>query len=177
MNEPLTEAEERDMRCYLADPENNSCDSHSDESMRRVFATLTLAQERIKTLECDLAAAIVNEREAERKADAADHFILAVTDGVPGEIDVCDAKDGHSHHYVPTSTLDTELNLIVGHIEKCANTIAATPLPHAELTARSLHMLAAALGDHKAHRKESERDIATEVVDVLRKVGQRSPSA
>jgi len=130
-----------------------------------------------KVLEEDLHDAIVREREAEARARAADVFVQQVPDGFPGEIDVCDATDGHSHRYVPTSTIDTELNLIVGHIEQCANAIAGTPLPHADLTARSLHMLAAALGDHKAHRKESGRNIASEVVEVLRKVGQGSPSA
>ncbi len=138
---------------------------------------LTKARARIVQLEGDLHDAIVREREAEARARAADVFVQQVPDGFPGEIDVCDATDGHSHHYVPTSTLDTELNLIVEHIEKCANVIAGTSLPHAVPTARSLHMLATALGDHKAHRKEAGRNVASEIVDVLRKVGQGSPTA
>ena len=36
---PMSESEMADFRRYLADPENNSCESHSDESMRRVFVT------------------------------------------------------------------------------------------------------------------------------------------
>jgi hypothetical protein len=63
------------------------------------------AEERVKQLEGDLHDAIVREREAEAKAKSADHFILPVTDGLPGEIDVCSGEDGHSHRYVPTSSV------------------------------------------------------------------------
>jgi hypothetical protein len=33
---------------------------------------------------------------------------MPVEDGQPGEIDVCDGHDGHSHHYVPTSVWECE---------------------------------------------------------------------
>jgi hypothetical protein len=64
-------------------------------------ATIAMLRARVKTLESDLCLAIVNEREAEAKASAADVVVLPVPDGLPGEIDVF--TDGHSHHYVPTS--------------------------------------------------------------------------
>jgi L-lysine 2,3-aminomutase len=62
-------------------------------------------QARIKDLESALHEALVQERELEARARSADCFVLAVSDGLPGEIDVCDPDDGHSHHYVPSSSL------------------------------------------------------------------------
>ena len=69
---------------------------------------VVVLKERVKTLEGDLHGAIVCEREAEAKAASADVIVLPVTDGFPGEIDVCDPHDGHSHRYVPTSALEWE---------------------------------------------------------------------
>ena len=71
-----------------------------------------------------------------------------------------------------TSEADRELALVVAHVEKCANAMATAPFPHAPATARSLHMLAIALGEHKVHRRAGDRgDVVGDVVDVLRKVG------
>lgn len=61
---------------------------------------------RVKGLEGDLHAAIIEAREHEERANASEHFLLPVKDGYPGEIDICDREDGHSHHFVPTSILD-----------------------------------------------------------------------
>lgn len=47
---PMSESEMADFRRYLADPENNSCESHSDESMRRVFATF---DQRVSEIEAE----------------------------------------------------------------------------------------------------------------------------
>jgi hypothetical protein len=70
------------------------------------LATFVRLEARVKELEGDLHAAIVEAREHEERANASDHFILKVDDGHDGEIDVCDRIDGHSHRYVPTSELD-----------------------------------------------------------------------
>jgi len=39
LNGPMSDVEMADLRRYLADPENDTCESHGDESMRRVFLT------------------------------------------------------------------------------------------------------------------------------------------
>lgn len=83
--------------------------------------------EKIKTLELDLHAAIVREREAERRADAADTIVLPVEDGEPGEIDVL--SDGHSHHYVPKSSymeLHVGFDIQSERLDKIAKYVGAT---------------------------------------------------
>jgi len=85
-------------------------DSPNEGGTAVVFAYEALAKrvgDAVTGLESDLHTAIVEAREHEERANAADHFILKVDDGYPGEIDICDREDGHSHRFVPTSELES----------------------------------------------------------------------
>jgi hypothetical protein len=75
-----------------------------DEQCGRWETTPQELKKRVRELEEEVHTERIRANEAQRKADAADVFVMPVTDGLPGEIDVCSGEDGHSHHFVPTST-------------------------------------------------------------------------
>jgi hypothetical protein len=86
-------------------------------------------RERVKMLEGDLASAIVRERQAEERAAAADVIVLPVEgDGaLPGEIDLF--SDGHSHHYVPSSTIPQRVAEAMARAAKeAADKLTVVPL-------------------------------------------------